>query len=95
MHSLVRRIPMALGPVFGGLCIGLWGERNGVRIAFVAALILSFIAALLQQLLIDENPTRSSGDATSSGPEKNPLRLFHRMAPSLKRLLVSDILVRF
>jgi MFS family permease len=26
MHSLVRRIPMALGPILGGLCIGLWGE---------------------------------------------------------------------
>ena len=27
MHSLVRRIPMALGPILGGVCIGLWGER--------------------------------------------------------------------
>ena len=37
MHSLVRRIPMALGPILGGLCIGVWGERDGVRIAFAAA----------------------------------------------------------
>ncbi|MCP4666512.1 MAG: MFS transporter [Deltaproteobacteria bacterium] len=95
MHSLVRRIPMALGPVLGGLCIGLWGERNGVRIAFGAALVLSFIAALLQQALIDETPATSSGEATSPAPEKNPLRLFRQMTPSLKRLLISDILVRF
>ena len=30
MHSFVRRIPMALGPVFGGTCIHLWGIINGV-----------------------------------------------------------------
>ena len=41
MHSLVRRIPMALGPILGGLCIiGLWGEPNGIRVAFVCAFIL-------------------------------------------------------
>lgn len=54
MHSLVRRIPMALGPILGGLCIGLWGERNGIRVAFVCAFLLSFVATVLQQILIEE-----------------------------------------
>lgn len=39
MHSLVRRIPMALGPLLGGLFIGLWGERDGVRLACSACTI--------------------------------------------------------
>ena len=95
MHSLVRRIPMALGPILGGLCIGLWGERDGVRIAFVAALLLSIVAAVLQQKLIEDDPPEKAGDSFSNKPEKNPLRLFHKMNPSLKRLLASDILVRF
>jgi MFS family permease len=95
MHSLVRRIPMALGPVLGGLCIGLWGERNGVRMAFVFALLLSIVAALLQQMLIEDDSKKRKADSDSVGPEKNPLRLFREMGPSLKRLLVSDILVRF
>jgi MFS family permease len=95
MHSLVRRIPMALGPILGGLCIGLWGERDGVRMAFVAALLLSILAAVLQQKLIEDDPPEKAGDRPSNKPEKNPLRLFHKMTPSLKRLLVSDILVRF
>ena len=95
MHSLVRRIPMALGPLLGGLCIGFWGERDGVRIAFVAALLLSCVAAVLQQFLIEEEPPQSGGEGLSSQPEKNPLRLFREMRPSLKRLLISDILVRF
>ncbi len=36
MHSLVRRIPMAFGPLVGGLFISVWGERDGVRVAFAA-----------------------------------------------------------
>ena len=95
MHSLVRRIPMALGPVLGGLCIGFWGERNGVRLAFVAALLLSIVAAALQQVLIEDDPPELSSRGPSPRPEKNPMRLFRQMSPSLKRLLISDILVRF
>jgi MFS family permease len=95
MHSLVRRIPMALGPILGGLCIGVWGERNGVRVAFVVALLLSFVAAALQQLLIEDDPPEPAADRLPTAPEKNPLRLFGEMNASLKRLLISDILVRF
>ncbi|MBW2060535.1 MAG: MFS transporter [Deltaproteobacteria bacterium] len=95
MHSLVRRIPMGLGPILGGLCIGVWGERNGVRLAFVAAFILAFVAAVLQQLLIEEQSPKKASSEQATAPEKNPLRLFRLMSPSLKRLLVSDILIRF
>ena len=95
MHSLVRRIPMGLGPVLGGLCIGIWGERNGVRIAFLAAFLLSFVAALVQQILIEEDQPQRADAEFAIVPEKNPLKLLIFMSPSLKRLLVSDILVRF
>jgi MFS family permease len=95
MHSLVRRIPMGLGPILGGLCISFWGDRNGVRIAFVFALLIAFIALLLQQKLIEEKPLGTRGEESEIGPEKNPLKLLLLMSPSLKRLLVSDILVRF
>jgi len=92
MHSLVRRIPMGLGPVLGGICIGIWGEQTGVRIAFVVALLFSIVALILQQVLIEEDPP-SPGNGVA--PERNPLNLFGRMSLPLKRLLVSDILVRF
>jgi MFS family permease len=91
MHSLVRRVPMALGPILGGLCIGVWGERNGVRLAFVAAFVMSGVGAVLQHVLIEEDST----DEQSLMPERNPLRLLRKMDRSLKRLLISDILVRF
>ena len=86
---------MALGPVLGGVCIGIWGERDGVRAAFVAALVLSFVAIVLQQKLIEDKPTKKSGEQCVHVPEKNPLRLYRLMAPNLRRLLVSDILVRY
>jgi MFS family permease len=95
MHSLVRRIPMALGPVLGGVCIGIWGERDGVRAAFVGAFVLSFVAIVLQQKLIEDEQTKKPGEECVYVPEKSPLRLYRLMAPNLRRLLLSDILVRY
>ncbi|MEJ2099162.1 MAG: MFS transporter [Desulfobacterales bacterium] len=95
MHSLVRRFPMALGPILGGLCIGAWGVKSGVRVAFCLALALSLLGILLQQKLIEDDTRPASVDACTIEPEKNPLKLFHLMDASLRRLLVSDILVRF
>jgi MFS family permease len=95
MHSLVRRIPMALGPIIGGLFIGIWGEKDGVRLAFVVALALAVVAVVMQQKLIEEDSAGKTDGKPSHKPEKNPLRLFREMSPALKRLLVADILVRF
>lgn len=97
MHSLVRRIPMALGPILGGIFIGAWGERDGVRLAFAAALALAVVALVLQQRLIeDHRPSRqSTGGVCELVPQKNPLKLLRLMNPSMKGLLVTDILVRF
>src|SRR5665647_397395 len=39
IHSLVRRIPMAIAPVIGGLLIGAYGTTAGVKIAFIVALL--------------------------------------------------------
>ncbi len=95
MHSLVRRIPMALGPILGGVCIGIWGEQNGVRAAFAVALVLSLVAVVLQQRLIQEEPPKKSKDKNRTAAEKNPLKLLSKMNTPLRRLLVCDILVRF
>ena len=97
MHSLVRRVPMALGPLVGGVFIGAWGERDGVRLAFAAALALAAVALLLQQRLIEDDApgVTSSADTCGLTPERNPLKLFRLMNPAMKGLLVTDILVRF
>jgi len=95
MHSLVRRIPMALGPLVGGACIGIWGVRNGVRLAFVVAFAMAGIALVLQQWLIRDDTRTRTGKPRLRVAEKNPLKVLRQMNPALRNLLISDILVRF
>ena len=83
---------MALGPIFGGICIDVWGTANGIRIAFLVALALALVSALAQQAYISREATRRDH---FPDPEINPLKMLGHMSPALKSLLVSDILVRF
>ncbi|MDD5720188.1 MAG: MFS transporter [Candidatus Krumholzibacteria bacterium] len=52
LHSLVRRVPMALGPVIGGALIAVYGEIAGMRLAFSVAFVLAGVSLALQQKLI-------------------------------------------
>src|ERR1700733_12753794 len=90
-HSLVRRFPMALGPIVGGIFIDRFGPVTGVRLAFGAAIVMAAVALVAQQILIED-------DEKAPVPaefENNPLRLVKGFAPALRNLLVSDILIRF
>jgi len=88
VNSLVRRIPMALGPLLGGVLIGLYGETLGIRVAFISAFVLAGVSLILQQVLIDDTPP------TPLKPVETTYGLALLNAP-LRNLLVSDILVRF
>lgn len=92
VHSLVRRVPMALGPLIGGLFIARWGVELGVRLAFAGALVMAVVAAVVQQLLIEKDPPR---DPSKPADSHNPMHLWKLMSGDLKKLLISDILVRF
>jgi len=89
LTSLVRRIPMSLGPVIGGAMIGIFGEIKGIRIAFVIAFVLAGVSLFLQQIMIEGEKEADSKEKTRG------LRGFSLINASLRRLLVSDILVRF
>jgi len=58
---------------------------------------MAAVALFLQQRMIEEDkvPATGPGDTCGLVPEKNPLKLFKLMNPTMKGLLVSDILVRF
>ena len=92
VHSLVRRLPMALGPVLGGLMIDAFGVESGVRISFGFALLLALVAAALQQWLIEDDGQRRN---TSGHPFAMAGEMLRQMSPNLRQLLVADILVRF
>jgi len=87
MHSIIRRIPMGGGPVIGGGLIAAYGLVTGVRIAFGVALVLAVVSLFIQQRM-----------APTAAKKYQPLRLrqlVRQFDPGLKRLLVSDILIRF
>jgi len=86
--SLVRRIPMALGPLVGGVLIASQGRVTGVRLAFIIALVLALVALFMQQRFIENVQTPKKA-------EKNPFRITGQMSPALIKLLIADILVRF
>jgi len=97
VHSMVRRIPMAIGPVVGGLFIAEWGEETGVRMAFGMAFILALAGLGLLHKMIPDDKHRTASRPDIAGPalENNPFKLIRFMDPNMKRLLISDILIRF
>ena len=95
MHSLTRRVPMALGPVLGGLAIDALGVERGIRVAFSAALLLAALAAILQTRLIEADAIDPVAPVAPRRPLAGPGGLWQRLPPSLKRLLLADILIRF
>lgn len=90
MHSIARRIPMAIGPVLGGLCVQRWGEQAGVRVAFSFALVLAVMALLLQHYFLEH-----IAEPPPEKMHKNPFKVLALTGPKLRHLLVSDILIRF
>jgi len=88
LHSLVRRVPMALGPILGGALISIYGIKTGIRLAFMIAFALGIASLIVQQHLIEDKRAEKKA-------EISPLRMFRFMQSPLKYLLLSDILVRF
>jgi MFS family permease len=87
LHSLVRRIPMALGPLIGGILIDQFGIIDGIRLSFIIAFILGIISTVIQQYTI------KSDDQQRAIPQA--IVSFTKFPPGLKWLLTSDILVRY
>ncbi len=89
LHSFVRRIPMALGPIVGGVLIGVFGRVQGVRMAFGAAIIFGLAAMFLVHRFMKDDSAEKKERARSSVRTRD---LFN---PALRSLLASDILIRF
>jgi MFS family permease len=92
MHSLVRRLPMALGPIVGGIFIDHWGPVTGVRIAFLCAIGMALVALVAQQFLIEGSSKPVARKADESG---NPWKMVRSFSPQLKSLFAADLLIRF
>ena len=87
MHSLFRRVPMALGPIFGGILIALYGTKSGVRIAFVFAAAFAIISIFIFNKFVKDEERKSKSTSLK--------KMLKNLTGNLRVLLISDILVRF
>ena len=111
VQSLVRRVPMLLGPLIGGWLIERFGWASGVRCALLACIVLGLLTAVFQWFMAEPSPREteperqpqiSAHGGTGTGtamPGSIPAIGFREVVasftPALRELLVSDILIRF
>jgi MFS family permease len=106
VQSMIRRVPMMLGPLLGGWLLTRFGWTAGVRYALLLCITMSLLTAAFQWFMFE--PERSSGTgfqpvSSSSKSETHRqdacattlLGVVKSFTPGLKELLVSDILIRF
>jgi len=87
MHSIIRRFPMMIGPIIGGVLITSYGLVTGIKLSFGISILLCLAGIFFQQKMTVEK---------EGVVEKiQPVQLWKRFDPKLKNLLVSDILIRF
>jgi MFS family permease len=84
-QSFLKRVPMAIAPIIGGLLIAKNGISRGLQIGLVITLGLALLTTLIVRRI---NIPIVTGEALSI---RGVWRSFHS---ALKRLLISDIIIR-
>ncbi len=92
VQSMVRRLPMMVGPLVGGWLITRFGWEQGVRYALLGCIALSAATGVFQWFMVEPAPGEASTAAKSGVNFLSVVRSFN---PTLRELLVSDILIRF
>jgi len=90
LQSVIKRLPIMVAPIVGGILIDRFGIINGVRIGLIVSIFLSAATILVQRQLREApGPVVAHADRWTFWQS---LRGFNG---PLRRLLLSDILVRF
>ena len=108
VQSLIRRVPMMLGPLLGGWLLTRFGWTDGVRYALLLCIGMSLLTLAFQWFMFEDDSSRRRGDESQT---KNLVRdslcrllqaeaptfftVVRTFTPALRELLVSDILIRF
>jgi MFS family permease len=89
VQSVIKRLPIMIAPIIGGMLIDRFGVINGVRIALTVSIFLSVVTIFVQAQLREEPKKEFKFDRWSLWQS---LREFNS---PMRRLLLSDILIRF
>src|SRR5215216_3185825 len=85
LQSILKRVPIVVSPLLGGALIAALGIIAGVHTGLMITLLLAVITALLV----------TKFDLTIRAAEVTNIRgVWHSFHPVLKRLLISDIIIR-
>ncbi|MCA1628072.1 MAG: MFS transporter [Acidobacteria bacterium] len=85
LQSMLKRVPMAIAPLIGGMLIAAVGVVKGVRMGLAVMLLFAALTALL---------TLRINLPIVTGAPVNIKGVWRSFQPGLKRLLVSDIIIR-
>ena len=90
VQSVIKRLPIMVAPFLGGVLIDRYGMIQGVRIGLIASIVISSATILIQRQLRDVPSSRTQ-------PSDRPTfwRSLTKFDAPLRRLLLSDILIRF
>ena len=92
VQSMVRRVPMMVGPLIGGWLITRYGWEQGVHFALVGCIVLSAATAVFQWFMAESTAKTAAESKAQSISFAGVVMSFN---PTLRELLVSDILIRF
>ncbi|HVF72578.1 MAG TPA: MFS transporter [Chthoniobacterales bacterium] len=90
VQMVIKRVPIMIAPIIGGYLIDAFGIINGTRIGLAVSIALSAMTLLVQRQLRDQPM-----DPNASTEHWNFWQSLRSLGAPLRRLLVSDILVRF
>jgi MFS family permease len=90
VQSVIKRLPIMIAPFFGGMLIDRFGIINGVRIGLAVSIFLSGLTILVQRQLREE-----AREKVENSEPWNFWRSLSEFNSPMRRLLLSDILVRF
>src|SRR5437016_7708579 len=90
IQSVIKRLPIMIAPIFGGMLIDRFGVIGGVRIALIISIFLSAVTIVVQLQLREEPKQEVAADV-----RWNFWRSLREFNSPMRRLLLSDILIRF
>jgi MFS family permease len=90
VQSVIKRLPIMIAPVLGGMLIDRFGVIGGVRIALLISIVLSTLTIFVQWQLREEPKQEVAADE-----RWDFWRSLREFNSPMRRLLLSDILIRF
>src|SRR5437899_4872196 len=97
VQSVIKRLPIMIAPIFGGMLIDRFGIIGGVRLALLISIFLSAVTILVQRQLREDSDdeVRIAAGTAPQTEQWNFWRSLREFNQPMRHLLLSDILIRF